>query len=304
MFQKQKLVSLLLCLVLVASLFGVVGCGGGDEADESKGEVIIASKQFAESLILSHMAAILIEEKTDLKADISKLGMGATELLHPALAEGEIDLYPEYTNTAWMVVLEGDPIYDRQECYEKVESAYQEKFNLTCLEPFGFDNTFVVAVLQDVAKDLNLKTIGDLADHPELSFIGDSTTFTRPDVYLGLQETYGLDLKQVVVDTTFFYEALNQREGDVIAYFATDGQSKKYDLFTLEDDKHFFPPYDGMYVIRNEVLEQYPEIKDALTPLAGMLDDATMVGLNYEVEVENRDAADVAEEFLKSKGLI
>jgi len=300
--QKRRLTRLLLCVALAAAMLGAVGCGGG--GSKEAGKVVIASKQFAESLILAHMAAQLIEAKTDLAVDISKIGMGATEMLHPALVEGQIDLYPEYTGTAWMVVLEGDVIHDRQEIFEKTKAAYQEKFNITCLDPLGFQNTFAIAMPKEVANERGIKTLSDLAKHNDLTFVGDSTTFTRADVYLGLQETYGIDMKQKVVDTAFFYDALAEGHGHVTTCFSTDGRLKEYDFVVLEDDKHFFPPYDAMYVVRTEILEKYPEVGEALKPLFNSINEEAMIDLNYKVEVENQDPADVAKEYLESRGLI
>jgi len=298
--QKRKFLCLLLCVALLVAMLVTVGCGG----DKPEGKVVISSKQFAESLVLAHMAAMLIEHDTDLEADISKIGMGATEMLHPALVEGQIDIYPEYTGTAWMVVLEGDVIHDRQEIYEKTKEAYQDQFKVTCLEPLGFQNTFAIAMPAEVSNELNIKTLSDLAEHHDLTFVGDSTTFTRADVYLGLQETYGIDMKQKVVDTALFYDALADGHGHVTTCFSTDGRLKEYQFVVLEDDKSFFPPYDALYVVRSEILEQFPEIEEALKPLFGSIDEETMIDLNFKVEVENQDPADVAEEYLKSRGLI
>lgn len=302
MLPKRSMTWLLFCVALIAVMFGATGCGGGGE--ETKGKVVIASKQFAESLTLAHMAAMLIEAETGLEVDVSKIGMGATEMLHPALVEGQIDLYPEYTGTAWMVVLEGDVIHDRQEIFEKTKEAYQEKFSITCLDPLGFQNTFAIAMPQEVSDELGIKTLSDLAEHNDLTFVGDSTTFTRADVYLGLQETYGIDMKQKVVDTAFFYDALAEGHGHVTTCFSTDGRLKEYQFVVLEDDKSFFPPYDAMYVVRSEILEKHPEVGEALGKLSNSIDEETMIDLNFKVEVENQDPADVAEEFLKSRGLI
>ncbi|MGB9792300.1 MAG: glycine betaine ABC transporter substrate-binding protein, partial [Thermacetogeniaceae bacterium] len=220
------------------------------------------------------------------------------------LVAGQIDLYPEYTGTAWMAVLKQPVLHDRQEIYNKVKQAYQDKFKVTCLPPFGFQNTFAIAMPKEKAEKLNITKISDLAKHPELTLVGDSTTWTRPDVYPGLQKTYGLNLKKKMVDTNFFYEALAQGQGDVTTCFSTDGRLKKYNFVVLKDDKNFFPPYDAMFVVRTEVLKKYPEIEKALKPLFGTIDEKTMTELNYQVEVEKKDPAEVAREFLKSRGLI
>jgi glycine betaine/choline ABC-type transport system substrate-binding protein len=304
---KSKKIICLLLAVFVGSFFILLGgCRSNEEGEpkQSKGEVVVASKQYAEGYILGHMAAILIEEKTDLEVDKSKIGMGATEILHPAMVEGQIDLYPEYTGTSWMVVLKQPVLHDREEIYEKTKKSYEEEFNIACLPPLGFNNTFAIAMIKEKAEELNIKTLSDLAEHPGLTLVGDSTTWTRPDVYPGLQKEYGLDLEKKMVDTNFFYEALAQGQGDVTTCFSTDGRLKEYDLTVLEDDKNFYPHYDGMYVVRAEVLEEFPEIEEALKPLFGNIDEETMIGLNYQVEVEQKDPVDVAREFLESQNLI
>ncbi|HHW07043.1 MAG TPA: glycine/betaine ABC transporter substrate-binding protein [Clostridia bacterium] len=309
---NKNFLKLTVFVVMLALAFMVLaGCGGGQSSSTGGGQqaeqktVVIASKQFAESYILGHMAAILIQEKTNHKVDISKIGMGATELLHPAMVEGQIDLYPEYTGTAWMVVLgETEVVKDRREIYEKVRDRYAEQFKVTAMEPLGFQNTFAIAMKRSLAEELGISKISDLANHPGLIMVGDSTTFTRPDVYPGLAATYGLNLKESVVDTAFFYEALKQDLGHVTTCFSTDGRLKEYDFKVLEDDKSFFPPYDAMFVVRTEVLEEYAGVKEALSVLSGLIDEETMTELNYKVEVRQEDPADVAREFLVAKGLI
>ncbi|AFV12211.1 glycine betaine/carnitine/choline-binding protein [Thermacetogenium phaeum DSM 12270] len=304
MMKWRKSICWAILLVFIFSIGFVGGCGK-EEAQTSEDKIVIASKQFAESYILAHMAAILLKEKAGLDVDTSKIGMGATELLHPALVSGQIDLYPEYTGTAWMVVLKQPVLHDREEIYNRVKEDYQDKFKIACLPPLGFQNTFAIAMPKEKAEELNITTISDLAKHPGLTLVGDSTTWTRPDVYPGLQKTYGLNLKKKMVDTNFFYEALAQGQGDVTTCFSTDGRLKEYNFTVLQDDKNFFPPYDAMYVVRSEILKKHPEIEEkALKPLFGAIDEKTMIDLNYQVEVEKKDPAEVAREFLKSKGLI
>lgn len=301
-----KVTALLLAVLLMSLLF-VGGCGEPEEVAGDDYTVVIAGKGWAENMTLAYMAALLIEANTDLKVDTSKVNMGPTEMLHPALVEGQIDLYPEYTGTAWMVVLKQDVIQDRVEIFEKVRDAYQEQFAITCLEPLGFQNTFAIAMPKEKAEELGITKLSELAAIPGLTFVGDSTTFTRPDLYLGLVETYGMDMKnmkQVIVDTAFFYEALAQGQGDVTTCFSTDGRLKEYGFVVLEDDKNFFPPYDAMFVVRTALLEQYPQIAEALAPLLGTIDEETMTELNYKVEVEKQDPEDVARDFLKARGLI
>jgi len=311
-----KVSALFLVLVFVSFLF-VGGCAqpAADvpveeptEVGEEPTTIVLAAKGWSENMTLGYMAALLIEANTVHSVDTSKINMGPTEMLHPALVAGQIDIYPEYTGTSWMVVLGNEEVIpDRREIFEAARDAYLEQFNIVMLEPIGFQNTFAIAMTAERAAELGVTTLSELAAIPDLTFIGDNTTFTRPDLYLGLGEAYGIDMEgvnRVIVDTAFFYEALDQGAGDVTTLFSTDGRLKEYGFVILEDDKNFFPPYDAVYVVRGEILEQYPSILEALTPLLGTIDEATMTELNFKVEVEMQDPEDVAREYLESVGLL
>ncbi len=308
MKKNSKFFALMLVVVFAVSIFMVTGCEGEeapeDTEDEAAGEIVIAGKQYAEGLVLGYLAAHIIEANTNMEVDTGKIGMGPTEMLHPAILEEQIDLYPEYTGTSWMVVLEEDEMPDHDVIHGKVKEAYEEEFGLTITDPLGFENTFAIAVTEETAEEYGVSTLTELGEVEGLTFIGDSTTFTREDAYLGLERVYGFDMEQVVVDTALFYEALDQGEGDVTTLFSTDGRLKEYGFVVLEDDKNFFPPYDAMYVVRQEILDQYPQVQEALEPLFGLIDEETMIELNYQVEVEQREAEDVAIEFLEEQGLI
>jgi osmoprotectant transport system substrate-binding protein len=312
-----KISALLIVLLLVSALF-VAGCSQpaadvpaddpAAEAGEEPTTIVIAAKGWSENMTLGYMAALLIEANTVHSVDTSKINMGPTEMLHPALVEGQIDLYPEYTGTSWMVVLGNEEVIsDRGEIFEASRDAYMEQFGITMLDPIGFQNTFAMAMTAERAEELGVTTLSELAAIPDITFIGDNTTFTRPDLYLGLGEAYGIDMdsvKRVIVDTSFFYEALDQGQGDVTTLFSTDGRLKEYGFVILEDDKSFFPPYDAIYVLRPGLLDEYPSIAEALAPLLGSIDEATMTELNFKVEVEMEDPEDVAREYLVSVGLL
>lgn len=243
--------------------------------------------------------------QTDYTVDISKIGMGPTELLHPAMVAEQIDIYPEYTGTSWMVVLaETEVVMDRQEIFEKVRDKYAEQYKITSVNPLGFQNTFAIAMKRELAEELNISKISDLANHPNLIMVGDTETFTRPDVYPGLAKTYGLDLQTKTVDTAFFYEALAQDLGHVTTCFSTDGRLKKYDFVVLADDKSFFPPYDAYFKVRSVLFEKHPTLQATLEVLSGAIDAEMMTELNYRVEVLQEDPATVAREFLTVKGFI
>jgi glycine betaine/choline ABC-type transport system substrate-binding protein len=295
-----------LILFVFSTLFLGSGCSSVANQPPTQKEVkiVIASKPFAEQFILANMAAELLKAKGNVAVDISKIGMGPSELLHPAMEKGQIDVYPEYTGTAWMAILKQPVERDKDVLYRKVKAAYSEKFKLEWLPLLGFQNTFALAVTRETAKKWELKTISDLARQTNLTLLGDATAFTRDDEYPGLKKAYGLDGKAKVVDVNFYYEGLKQKQADVALVFSTDGRLKQYSLLVLVDDKHFFPPYETGFVLRQEIAAKHPKVKEALTLLSGKINDQTMTELNFQVEVEKKDPADVARKFLKDKGMI
>lgn len=294
-------------ILLVFSIFaGISGCAQTTTPPPAKTEVkiVIASKPFAEQFILAHMAAELLKAKANVTVDIGKIGMGPSELLHPAMEKGQIDVYPEYTGTSWMAILKQPVERDKDVLFSKVKAAYAEKFKLEWLPLLGFQNTFALAVTRETAEKWKLRTISDLARQPNLTLLGDATSFTRDDEYPGLKKEYGLDGKAKVVDVNFYYEGLKQKQADVALVFSTDGRLKQYNFLILADDKHFFPPYETGFVLRQEIAAKYPKVKETLALLSGKISDQTMTELNFQVEVEKKDPADVARKFLKDQGLI
>ena len=184
------------CLILLfIAGIALSGCGSAPAPQAAKPElkIVIASKPFAEQFILAHMAAEVLKAKAKVAVDISKICMGPSELLHPALLKGQIDVYPEYTGTAWMAILKQPVERDKTVLFGKVKAAYAEQFKLEWLPLLGFQNTFALAVTQETAAKWQLKTIGDLARQSNLTLMGDATAFTRDDEYPSLKKAYGLD---------------------------------------------------------------------------------------------------------------
>jgi len=299
----KKILGILLMICMAVAL---AGCGTSETTTkvEPKMKVVVGAKPFAEQYILGNMIAELLKAKGNVDVDTSKIGMGQTEMLAPAMEKGEIDIYPEYTGTAWMVVLKQPLEKDKNVIFNKTKDMYASKWNIQWMPPVGFNDTFALAVTADFAKEHNLKTISDLAKMDGLTLLGDPNAFTREDEYPGLEKTYGLKGQSKVVDVNFYYEALKQKQADVALVFSTDGRLKQYNLVVLEDDKSFFPPYQCAVMVRGDILKKNPKVQEALAPLNGLLNDTTMVDLNYQVEVEKKDPAEVAKAFLKSKGLI
>jgi len=304
MKKALRLIALFIALSLAALL--AAGCGqqAATPKPPAKPKLVLASKPFAEQYILGHMAAELLKVKADVDVDVSKIGMGPSELLHPAMEKGQIDIYPEYTGTAWMAILKQPVEYDKDVMYKKVKDLYSQKYSIDWLPSLGFQNTFALAVTKTTAARLSSKTISALADQPGLTLLGDATSFTRDDEYPGLKRVYGLDGKQKVVDVNFYYEGLKQKQADVALVFSTDGRLKQYDLELLEDDRHFFPPYETAFLVRSEIARKYPKVPEVLNLLSGKISEAAMTELNYQVEVEKKDPADVAKRFLQDQKLL
>ncbi|CBH20159.1 Substrate-binding region of ABC-type glycine betaine transport system precursor [Acetoanaerobium sticklandii] len=288
-------------LILTAILLTLTACS----SQEPK-TVVIASKPHSEQYILAEMLSLLIENHTDIKVE-KKLGIGGgTSNIHPAMLSGDFDIYPEYTGTGLLFVLKEDLITDSDELYKRVQDRYLEEYNIKWLGLYGFNNTYALAVKESTAQTYNLETYDDLAlASKDLVFGAEHDFFERDDGYEALKDVYGFEFKDTKeMDIGLKYEAIGSDEVDVINAFSTDGLIKQYNLKVLEDNKNFFPAYQAATLIRKETLDKYPELEAVLGKLTGQISDDEMIQMNYQVEKENMDPRDVAEQFLKAKGLI
>ncbi|WP_347451384.1 glycine betaine ABC transporter substrate-binding protein [Acetoanaerobium noterae] len=288
-------------LILTAVLLTLTACS----SQEPK-TVVIASKPHSEQYILAEMLSLLIENHTDIKVE-KKLGIGGgTSNIHPAMLSGDFDIYPEYTGTGLLFVLKENLITDSDELYKRVQDRYLEEYNIKWLGLYGFNNTYALAVKESTAQTYNLETYDDLAlASKDLVFGAEYDFFERDDGYEALKDAYGFEFKDTKeMDIGLKYEAIGSDEVDVINAFSTDGLIKQYNLKVLEDNKNFFPAYQAATLIRKETLDKYPEIEEVLEKLTGQISDDEMIQMNYQVEKENMDPRDVAEQFLKAKGLI
>jgi osmoprotectant transport system permease protein len=298
---------LVLSLIPLAVLFVIGGAGIVYEAVPGPERTIrIGSKNFTEQLILAEMMAQRIEGATDLNVE-RRFNLGGTMVCHGALVEGEIDLYPEYTGTALTAILD----YKTRpaspgEVYEIVSAQYTERFDLRWLKPFGFNNTYAFAIRQEDAERTGWKTVSDLgAAAPDLRAGFTSEFAERSDGYPGFREAYGISFGDVRdLDPALMYDAIRKGQVDIIVAFSTDSRIPGYNLTLLEDDRAFFPPYHAAPVVRQETLEEFPEVADALSSLGGLIDDGTMQLLNYEADQKKRSVSEVVEEFLLGKGLL
>jgi len=262
----------------------------------------IASKNFTEQLILAEMMAQMIEKRTDLSVD-RKFNLGGTIICHQALKRGEIDLYAEYTGTGLMAILQLPAMNNPDEVYDRVSGEYLNRFSLVWLEPFGFNNTYTLTVRKQDAVQNKWKVISDLITVSSKLVAGFSGEFQeRPDGYPGFQEVYKFKFGEVHdLDPGLIYEALAKGAVDVIDGYLTDGRIPAYNLVSLEDDKKFFPPYHAAPVVREEILNAYPDLREALAPLGSLIDNSTMRGLNYEVNENKRGISELVTEFLQEK---
>ncbi|WP_206809451.1 glycine betaine ABC transporter substrate-binding protein [Paradesulfitobacterium ferrireducens] len=299
--RKYGLVAVVLVLVL-----SLVGCSaGGKGTAGGDNTVTIGGKNFTEQDILVYLMAGVIEAKTDLKVE-TKPWLGGTLVVSKALDRGDIDLYAEYTGTALTVQLEQPPMNDPDAVYDKVSKEYKDKKKITWLKPFGFNNTYTLAMGESEAQRLGIESFSDLTKQaPNLTLVSEQEFLERDDGYKGLQKTYNMNFKETKgMDAGLMYSAVKDGKADVCDAFATDGRIVAFNLRVLKDDKQFFPPYYAAPVVRDDTLAKHPELKDALNSLAGKLDDKTMQQLNAKVDLENRKSQDVANEWLKAQGLI
>ncbi len=275
--------------------------------------IVVGSKFFTEQVILAELLAQHIEARTGIPVE-RKTNLGGTLLVHKALLAGQIDLYVEYTGTALTAVL-NEPA-DRSSAaadntlsnpaYQRVKQLYAERFNLEVTEPLGFENTFAMVIRAQDAKDLHLRTISDIVRYAPRWRVGVGYEFLeRPDGFRGWTDFYNLHFTETprVMDLGLIYRALVDRQVDLVAGNSTDGLIDALNLVALQDDRHYFPRYDAVPIIRKSTLERFPQLRAALGELGGKISGSDVGKMNYEVDVLHRDPAAVVREFRSSKGL-
>jgi osmoprotectant transport system substrate-binding protein len=266
----------------------------------------IGSKFFTEQVILAELLAQHIESRTSIRVD-RKTNLGGTLLVHKALLSGDLDLYVEYTGTALTAVLNESPGTDTPAAiYNRVKQQYSQRFRLDLTEPLGFENTFAMVVRGDDAQVLHLRTTSDLAPVAPKWRAGVGYEFLeRPDGFPGWSARYSLHFAAPpnVMDLGLLYRALLDHQVDVVAGNSTDGLIDSLHLVALEDDKHYFPPYDAVPIVRRAALEKFPQLRSALADLSGKLTAADMRHLNAQVDADQRDSAAVVRAFRAAKNL-
>lgn len=290
-------------------------------AQDDKPTVTVGSKNYAEQLIVGEMLALLLEN-ADYPVE-RQMNLGGTIIVHEALVAGDLDTYVEYSGTGLLAVLgqelpEGSPTpttspaasptsgagYDP--AYEIVAREYPEKFGVEWLEPLGFNNTFGIIVTRAYSEENGVTKISDLSDTAgDMVFGSDPEFAARPDGLKGLEEAYGFSFGDVQnLEIGLLYPSVAEGEVDVAVASSTDGRIPALDLVLLEDDLNFFPPYFAAPVVRQDLLEQSPEVRDVLNQLAGRISNEQMQSMNYDVDEGGEEPIDVARQFLSDEGLI
>jgi osmoprotectant transport system substrate-binding protein len=267
--------------------------------------IVVGSKNFTEQLILGEILAQHIESNTHLPVE-RRFYLAGTFICQQAILAGRIDIYPEYTGTALTAILKQQPGGDRRQVYDRVKSEYANRFQLDVTPPLGFDDTFAIEIRGEDSRRLHLKNISQAAAYTPHWRAGFGYEFMeRPDGYKGLVNTYNLHFAENprIMDLGLLTRALKDRQLDLIAGNTTDGLIPAFDLVVLDDDRHYFPPYEAVPIVREETLRMQPGLRDALNDLAGKISDDEMRQLNYAVDGQHRDAKEVVANFLRSKGL-
>jgi len=298
--KTRRITTIQIVLLVVIALFLVFGLLAGSPRVEtpavtSAHPTVIASKDFTESTILAEIAAQMLEAR-GVSVD-RKFELGGN-LPHEALLSGTVDLYPEYTGTCYAAILHHQPISDPRKVYDQVKQEYATNFNLDISQPLGFENTFAILVRGDDARRLNLKTISDAAPYIPKWRAGLGQDFkSRADGFPGFSKSYGLKFAEVrEMDLSLTYIALSSKQVDLIAGNSTEGRIAQLDLFQLEDDHHYFPPYEAVYVVRKAAMS--PELSDVLGKLTNAISTDEMRKLNYEVDGNKRGVKEVVREWI------
>ena len=287
-------------MLAVVSLLPIFGC------TRHRDRIVVGSKNFTEQLVLGEMFAQIIEARAHLEVE-RRFYLAGTFICHQAILAGRIDLYPEYTGTALTAVLKEPPGRDKQEVYRQVKQLYENRFGLTLGPPLGFDDTFAMVIRGEDARKLNLHTLSQAAAYTPKWRAGFGYEFMeRPDGYRGLVATYGLRFAEAprIMDLGLITRALKEHQVDLIAGNNTDGLIPALDLFVLEDDRHYFPPYEGVAIIRQELLKNHPEVGAALDALAGAISDEDMRRMNYAIDGAHQDVGSVVRDFLRERKLV
>lgn len=299
---KYNYLAKLFLKIIIVSLPIIACTPNNSPENQTTGKITVGSKGFTEQDILMELLAQQIENKTNLK--VERRRFNSALVTHNAIASGKIDAYVEYTGTAHVAILKQPTITNPQLVYEQVKQNYAQQFQLEVMPELGFENTFAMIIRGEDARKYNLKTISDIAKVAPQWRPGFGYEFVeRPDGFPGLAKTYNLNFAQSpkLMDLGLIYQALLQKEVDLINGNSTDGQIARFDLVILTDDQKYFPPYAAVPIVRQETLKKYPQLKTALEQLSGQISAQKMQELNYQVQAEKKDVKKVVSDFLNQK---
>lgn len=293
-----KKAGIVLCFVILLSLFLTFQIN-------KKDTIRIATKPMTEQYILGEMLDLLIEDRTDLSVELTQGIGGGTANIQPAMLKGEFDIYPEYTATAWKTILKQNNQYTNDN-FSTLQQEYKDMYRMQWIGMYGFRNTYAIAIRKDIAEKYHITTCSDLQRiDQDLIFGAENDFFEREDAYNSLTSTYNLHFKSTMdLDIGLKYQAINQGKIDIMPVFTTDGQLKNANIVILQDDKNIFAQYMCGNVVRQDVLQKYPELISLLQQLDNSITDENMAAMNYAVECEGKNPRDVAYSFLREKGFI
>ena len=303
--KRRKLVAVGLCAALLAASALSMAATHAPAGGAGKKTITVGSKNFTEAIILANIYSELIRENTDYAVD-EKFNLNGTSVCFTALNSGDIDMFLEYTGTALLNVLHQPMDTDKERVYQTVHDTMADEYGIAVSAPLGFNNTYVMSVRPDTAKQYGLATLSDLIAHAGELRMGCTVEFTQREDGLPLLESaYGANFKTLTgLDSTLRYNALEANEIDVIDAFSTDGLLLKMGLVKLTDDLSFFPPYYAVNFVKQSTLDADPALAAVLGKLDGAIDEEAMAAMNAKVDVDGADAKQVAHDFLVEKNLI
>ncbi len=267
------------------------------------GQVRVGSKNFTEQFVVAEIYAQALEA-AGIKVE-RKLNLGGTLIAHKALEEKQIDLYPEYTGTMLLAVLKSPIMTDQKAVYDKVKAEYATK-GFVVLNEAPLNNTYNMVVRPETAAQYKLETLSDLARVSKDLKLGAGPEFRdRADGLPGLKAKYGIEFKDdLQMAIGLRYQAIANKQVDIVNGYATDGMIASLKLKRLKDDKNLWPPYYLAPVVRKDALDANPKIAEVLNNVSAMLNETNMAEMNYKVDADKEEPKDVARAFLKAKGVV
>jgi len=297
---KLKSSTMELAAVAWAAALLLAGC-----APPRSDHPVIGAKNFTEQVVLGELLAQEIEAKSNLKVE-RRFYLAGSYICQQALVSGRIDAYVEYTGTALTAVLKQPVDRDPSRVLETVRQLYASRYNVVAAQPLGFENTFAMVIRGEDARALHLSALSQAAQFTPQWRLGVGYEFEqRPDGLAGLSAAYGLKFAAAprTMDLGLLYRALNAHQVDMIAANSTDGPIEAFGLTVLEDDKHYFPPYQAVPLVRKEALYRWPQIQTALNALSGKITAEDMRTMNEAIDSKHLDPTQVVRDFRVSKGL-